>query len=791
VLSNRFAVKTVVSACSQGALARPWTVLSNCFAVKSGVPTRATPVCQPRLHSWVKQLLALLLIAAACGAVSAAEHLPGTAPLALPQQTAEIVQVQLKQVRDYFLQRIRAADKERRDRWQPDFTSREAYERSLDQHRIRCRSMLGLEESRLTSRPAVLAVVAAGKGCRLERVSLPLATGISARGLLLVPAAAGRHPVAILCPDADTWPERCAGLLEDGRPPPWLQNLVAQGIMVYLAQSIERLADHPYCTTTRGKDRRSILYRLGYPVGRTMIGLDVQDVLAALDYLSRRPDVLPDQIGLLGIGQGGLTALYTAALDRRVRATVVADSFDCRERCWQEPVDRRLPGQLLVCGDAELAALVAPRSLGILTRRDTTGDVERLAGEIRRARRFFEGVKSPANLKLMAAVPAADLYGRGASLLADLLQVSSKTCQVEFPPRCVTAKQAESCREEHFTERLRHLRELIGASEARRYSRWAIASRQRADFPRLQEEMLAEYHRLVGEVPTPQAPLRPRTELVLATKKYKAYRVLLDVTAGIEMYGNLLVPEGIRGKTAAVVCQHGLSGTPEMITGLGQTRDTPYHEFGRRLAERGYVVFAPLLLHYHPVEWTNEQVRLAEAVGLMRVSVPVAKTRRVVDFLQSLPFVDPQQIGYYGLSYGGYSALWIAPLEKRLAAVVVSGHFNDWRSKITCDTRATSYLLHPDEDFYNWDVLNRFTHVEFVTMTAPRAVCIEYGTRDGITTPEWTAYAWKQLAAIRDHLGLKERIILAQFEGVHEVRCEGSFDFLDRFLRARPEKPSP
>jgi hypothetical protein len=116
--------------------------------------------------------------------------------------------------------------------------------------------------------------------------------------------------------------------------------------------------------------------------------------------------------------------------------------------------------------------------------------------------------------------------------------------------------------------------------------------------------------------------------------------------------------------------------------------------------------------------------------------------------------------------------------------VVVSGHFNDWRSKITADSTPTSYLLHPDEDFYNWDVLNRFTHVEILTMVAPRAVCIEYGTRDGITTPEWTAYAWKQLAGIRDHLGLADRIVLAQFDGVHEVRCEGSFAFLDQHLRA-------
>jgi dienelactone hydrolase len=289
-------------------------------------------------------------------------------------------------------------------------------------------------------------------------------------------------------------------------------------------------------------------------------------------------------------------------------------------------------------------------------------------------------------------------------------------------------------------------------------------------------------------VSTEGTPLRPRSELALVAEKYKAYRVLLDVTEGVEVYGNLLIPREIQGRAPAVICQHGLNGTPEMITGLGQKDDTPYHEFGRRLAERGYVVFAPLILHYHPVQWTNDQVRQADAVGMMRVSMVIAQTERVLDFLQRLPCVDPQHIGYYGLSYGGYSAIWVSPLVDRLAAVVVSGHFNDWRSKITSDATPTSYLLHPDEDFYNWNVLHRFTHVELIMTTAPRPVCIEFGRRDGITTPEWTAYAWNQLKAVRDHVGLADRIQLDEFDGVHEVRGEESFQFVDRFLR--PTKAS-
>jgi len=385
-------------------------------------------------------------------------------------------------------------------------------------------------------------------------------------------------------------------------------------------------------------------------------------------------------------------------------------------------------------------------------------------------------------LSLVQDVSERDLTPRTATLLADALLLPKLKREVTWPIARIPAEATRAVRDRHFEERLAYLRRLIADSEAKRQQRWGLTSRPAPEFPKIQAAMLEDYRHLVGTVRTDGTPLRPRSELALVTDKYKAYRIMLDVTEGVEVYGNLLVPRGLKGRAPAVICQHGLTGTPEMVTGLGQKEDTPYHEFGRKLAERGYVVFAPLVLHHRPIACINDQARQADAVGMMRVSLAVAKTQRAIDFLESLSFVDPHRIGYYGLSYGGYSAIWVAPLVKRLAAVVVSGHFNDWRSKITSDASATSYLQHPDEDFYNWNVLHRFTHVELVAMTAPRPLCIEFGLRDGITTPQWTAYAWQQLVAVRDHLRLSQRIQMAQFDGVHEVHGVESFQFLDRFL---------
>ena len=70
-----------------------------------------------------------------------------------------------------------------------------------------------------------------------------------------------------------------------------------------------------------------------------MPGLDVQDALAAAAFLANHEGVNAKEISLYGHRQGGMTALMTAALDKRISSVRVSDYFDQRNRCWAEPVD--------------------------------------------------------------------------------------------------------------------------------------------------------------------------------------------------------------------------------------------------------------------------------------------------------------------------------------------------------------------------------------------------------------------------------------------------------------------
>lgn len=687
-----------------------------------------------------------------------ARRLSGSEPL-LPD--AGDLHHQRRQIFDYFQRLIEVVQKTRDQNWRPDFSSSSAYQSSLEYKRSSLRKMLGLVKSAKESSRTEVEHLIDGAGFRIDRVTIPIDESLSARGLLFTPSGPAKRPAVIICPDADVWPERLMGLDGEGVMTKRVSAFLNGGSVVYVQQSIERLVDHAYCDKTRGKDRRSILYRLGYVVGRTMPGLDVQDALAAVSFLANHEDVNAGQISLYGHGQGGMTALMTAALDRRIASVFVSDYFDQRNRCWAEPVDRRLRGQLLEFGDAELAALIAPRKLTIEASDQFLSGTTNFNLEMDRARRFYEGLSAERQL---IAVKRKIPSGRNRFSLN------------------IDSVQAIAWRNRHFEERLSWLRAQVAASEEKRYARWNILEVSADQFPAIQEEMLTDYLSMIGKLPDDGTPMKVRSELASTTNKVQTYRVTIDVVKGVDVYGNLMIPQDADSKCPVVICQHGFGGYPHKITGLGMREVTAYHEYGRQLAEKGYVVFAPMLLHIEPSEEVSRQMRQANAVGMMRLAMSLAKTERVIDFLESLPIVDKDRIGYYGLSYGGYSAIWMSPLLDRLALSICSGNFNDWRTKITSDELNTSYLRHPDEDMYSWNCLNRFTHPELIAMMAPRPVCVEYGIRDGITRPEWTAYAWKQTEALLDHIGLSDRIRLAEFNGPHEIHGVETFEFLDFWL---------
>ena len=56
--------------------------------------------------------------------------------------------------------------------------------------------------------------------------------------------------------------------------------------------------------------------------------INTEDFCAAIDYLSTRPDVNPEQVGILGVCGWGGFAVNAAAIDTRIKATVAVTMYD-------------------------------------------------------------------------------------------------------------------------------------------------------------------------------------------------------------------------------------------------------------------------------------------------------------------------------------------------------------------------------------------------------------------------------------------------------------------------------
>ncbi len=114
--------------------------------------------------------------------------------------------------------------------------------------------------------------------------------------------ASEKLPAIAVCGPFGAVKEQCAGL--------YAQTLAERGFLT--------LAFDPSFTGESG----------GQPRCMASPDINTEDFQGAVDYLSCREDVDPERIGILGIcGWGGL-ALNAAALDTRVRATVVSTMSD-------------------------------------------------------------------------------------------------------------------------------------------------------------------------------------------------------------------------------------------------------------------------------------------------------------------------------------------------------------------------------------------------------------------------------------------------------------------------------
>ena len=101
-------------------------------------------------------------------------------------------------------------------------------------------------------------------------------------------------------------------------------------------------------------------------LGKTVLGMRVWDIIRAIDYLQTRTEVKKDSIGVMGISGGGMTALFSSAIEERIKAAVVSgylNTFKTSILSIRHCECNYVPGILKYAEMYDIASLIAPRAL--------------------------------------------------------------------------------------------------------------------------------------------------------------------------------------------------------------------------------------------------------------------------------------------------------------------------------------------------------------------------------------------------------------------------------------------
>jgi dienelactone hydrolase len=127
-------------------------------------------------------------------------------------------------------------------------------------------------------------------------------------------------------------------------------------------------AGERYPTPARGTYHGALFGSILWPIGQTLLGMQVYDNRCAVDYLRTRPEVDGDWLGITGASGGGNQSMYAGALDERFRAVVPVCSVGTYQAYLHAAccVCEVLPGALRFAEEGDVLSLVAPRALMVI-----------------------------------------------------------------------------------------------------------------------------------------------------------------------------------------------------------------------------------------------------------------------------------------------------------------------------------------------------------------------------------------------------------------------------------------
>src|SRR5579872_1189203 len=214
-------------------------------------------------------------------------------------------------------------------------------------------------------------------GYRREKFVFESRPGVGVLGYLLMPKNARAPLPAVICiPGHGRGVDDIVGIDEHGKDRTgrsgyeydFAVQLVERGLAAVAIEPMAFGCRRDAATKAKGSAAYACQPVAGSALllGETMIGWRVFDVMRAIDWIETRPELDSNKIGCVGISGGGTCALFSAALDPRIQATLVSGYLNTFRACimsMSHCMDNYIPGILNWAEMYDVAGLIAPRVL--------------------------------------------------------------------------------------------------------------------------------------------------------------------------------------------------------------------------------------------------------------------------------------------------------------------------------------------------------------------------------------------------------------------------------------------
>ena len=260
-------------------------------------------------------------------------------------------------------------------------------------------------------------------------------------------------------------------------------------------------------------------------------------------------------------------------------------------------------------------------------------------------------------------------------------------------------------------------------------------------------------------------------------KGYSVEKVLLQTMPGYYLGGNLYRPlgrpQGKSGKFPAVLATHG-------HWAYGRLENQPLCSVPARainLARQGYVVFSYDMVGYndtvqtsHDFSGPREQLWAFGPLGLQ-----LWNSIRSVDFLQSLPDVDPQRIAMTGESGGGTQTFLATAVDQRI--------------RYSVPVNMISGIMQGGSPCENAPGLRiRTSNLEIGALMAPRPMLMIAATGDWTrNTPKEEYPALRSIYELYDHASDLEMIQIDAPHNYNQASREAMYRFFGKRVLEAPD----